>query len=251
MQEIFLLQKIYGKVSLEEFGKFLKNVCGDLSVDFTGLSAVENGWVKGKVSGRDEQVAVRLLEREVGLAPVSTGSVVRFSVLRGRVVFSGRSRLEAFVDVGVFSPKPVLAQIPLHTLQGQLADGGRLALGRLVELFVLLDNFPLEVRVTGIGECVLETELTERQVGVFNRWIDAGLDRLVVLGALAGDLTEAVRRARVEGDVLGVEPLGFLEHVVICKLGTDGVGLVPRLGKLLRGAVLGVFSPRAMLRVLD
>lgn len=251
MPEIFLLQKVYGRALLEEFGKYLKSICGGLSVGFTGLRAVESGWVGVQVSGRDERVAVRLLEREVGLAPVSAEGVERFSVFRGRIVSSGRSRMEVFVDVGVFSPKPVFARIPLRTLQGQLADGARLALGRLVELFVLLDDFPLEVRATGVGEGVFETELTERQIGVFDRWIRVGLDRLVVLGALAGDVTEAIRRARIEGDIVGVESLGFLEHVVVCKLGTDGVGLVPRLGKLLQSAALGVFSPRAMVRILD
>ena len=105
MQELFLLQKVYGEASLEDFGKYLKSICGDLSVSFTRLEVMENGWVGVQASGRDERVAVHLLEREVGLAPVSANNVERFSLYQGRVISSGKSRIEIFVDIGVFSPK--------------------------------------------------------------------------------------------------------------------------------------------------
>jgi hypothetical protein len=250
LQEVVLLQKIY-RVSTEEAEKFLKKIIGDLDCSLTGLSVVENGWVRVQVSGRDEMVVVRLLRRECGLAPVSVANVERFSTFRGRVIFSGRSRTEAFVDVGAFSPNPVYAKIPLRTLQGQLVDGRKLALQRIEEMFVLLDNLPLEVRVTRVDVETLAAELTERQVGIFGHWVGERFDRLIVLGVSIGGVVEAVERARLEGDVLGVESLGLLEHVVICKLGTDAVGLVPRLGRWISRGVLGVFSPRAVLRIVS
>ena len=248
MQEIVLLQKIY-KVSIKEAEKFLKKILGDLDCSLTGLSVVENGWLRVQTSGRDERVAVRLLERECGLAPISVANVKRFSTFRGKVIFSGRSRTEAFVDVGAFSPKSVYAKVPLRTLQGQLVDGRKLALQRIEEMFVLLDNFPLEVRVVRVDVETLEAELTERQVGIFGRWGGERFDRLIVLGVPIEGVIRAVERARLEGDVLGVESLGLLEHVVVCKLGTDAVGLVPRLGRWMPCGILGVFSPRAVLRV--
>jgi hypothetical protein len=248
LREIVLLQKIY-KVSMEEAEKFLKKILGDLDCSLTGLSVVENGWVRVKVSGQDEKVAVRLFEKECGLAPISVANVEHFSTFLGRVIFSGKSRTEAFVDVGAFSPKPVYAKIPLRTLQGQLIDGHKLALQRIEEMFVLLDNLPLEVRVVRVDVEALEAELTERQMGIFGRWVGERFDRLIVLGASIEGVMKAIERARLDGDVLGVESLGLLEHVVVCKLGTDAVGLVPRLGRRLAGAVLGVFSPRTVLRV--
>lgn len=248
MQEVVLLQKIY-KVSIEEAEKFLKKILGDLDCSLTGLSAVENGWLRVQVSGRDERVVVRLLKKECGLAPISVANVEHFSTFRGRVIFSGRSRTEAFVDVGAFSPNPVYAKIPLRTLQGQLVDGRKLALQRIEEMFVLLDNLPLEVRVVRVDVETLAAELTERQVGIFGRWVDERFDRLIVLGVPIGGVMRAVERARLEGDVLGVESLGLLEHVIVCKLGTDAVGLVPRLGRCMPSGGLGVFSPRAVLRM--
>ena len=250
VQEVVLLQKIY-KVSIEEAEKFLKKILGDLDCSLTGLSAVENGWLRVQVSGRDERVVVRLLKKECGLAPISVANVEHFSTFRGRVIFSGRSRTEAFVDVGAFSPNPVYAKIPLRTLQGQLVDGRKLALQRIEEMFVLLDNLPLEVRVVRVDVETLAAELTERQVGIFGRWVDERFDRLIVLGVPIGGVMRAVERARLEGDVLGVESLGLLEHVIVCKLGTDAVGLVPRLGRWMSTGVLGVFSPRTVLKVLS
>jgi hypothetical protein len=249
LQEVVLLQKIY-KASIEGAEKFLKKILGDLDCSLTSLSVVENGWLRVQASGRDERVAVRLLERECGLAPISVVNVKRFSTFLGRVIFSGRSRTEAFVDIGAFSPKPVFAKIPLRTLQGQLVDGRKLALQRIEEMFVLLDNLPLEVRVVRVDVEAFEAELTERQVGIFGRWACERLDRLIVSGVPIGGVKRAIERARLEGDVLGVESLGLLEHVVVCKLGTDAVGLVPRLGRWMSDGVLGVFSPRTLLKML-
>lgn len=245
-----LLQKVYNGDTLGEFEEFLKGLCEGLRVELTDLSLVENGWIKIMLSGEDEKVAVRFLEREVGLAPVSIESVKHFSVLYGRVVFSGQSRAEVFVDVGVLSPKPVYAAVPLQRLQGQLIDGRKFALGRIVELFGLVDGFPLEVRIIKIGIDEFRVELTERQLKLYNSWVGSRVDRLVVLGALCESVEEAVWKGRLNRDVLGVESLSVLEHVVTCKLGTDAVGLVSRLGRWLPRAGLVVFSPRRILELV-
>jgi len=248
LQEIVLLQKIY-RASTEEAEESLTKILGDLDCNLTGLSEAENSWIRVQVSGQDEKVALRLLEKEYGLAPVSLANVERFSTFRGRVVFSGRSRIEAFVDVGVFSPRPMYVKIPLRTLQGQLVDGRKLALQRIAEMFVLLDYAPIEVRVLRVGLETLEAELTEGQIAIFDRWVAERIDRLLVFGVSIRGVVKAIEKARLDGDVLGVESLGLLEHVVVCKLGTDAVGLVPRLGRRLGGGILGVFSPRAVLRM--
>jgi hypothetical protein len=44
--------------------------------------------------------------------------------------------------------------------------------------------------------------------------------------------------------------LGVLEQVVLCKLGTDAVGLIPKLGRYLKSAVLVPFSPKKILEAI-
>jgi hypothetical protein len=65
-----------------------------------------------------------------------------------------------------------------------------------------------------------------------------------------GEVEAALRVAGFGRDVVGVESLGMFEHAVVCKLGTDAAGLIPRLGRVLGGAVLSVFSPRRVVGLL-
>jgi len=249
LREVVLLQKVYSAASLEEVKEFLMESCKGLKVELTCLSGVENGWVKVKVSGEDEDVAVRFLGKKVGLAPISIENFQRFSVLYGRVIFSGRSKLGIFVDIGVFLPEPVYARVPLQRLQGQLVGGKKFSLRRIIELYGLVNNFPLEIRIVDVSAGEFEAELTEKQSELYSCWIDARTDRLVVLGAPGYKVREAIRRTRLERDVLSVESLGILEHAVVCKLGTDAAGLVPKLGRWLPKASFIRFSPRQVLKL--
>lgn len=251
MREIVLLEKISSRVRLEEFEERLKKHCIGLRVTLARLSTSKNGWVNVRVSGEDEKVTVSFLEKKVGLAPKVLENVHRFSVFRGRIVSSEeKSRVKIFVDFGVFSPKPIYATVPLQRLQAQLVDGRKLPLGRIVELFGLVNGFPLEVRVVKVDADECEAELTEKQLETYRRWIRMRVDRLVVLGASTEHVTEAVRRRNLEREIIKVESHGFSEQIVVCKLGTDAAGLVPKLGKQLFKAKFVIFSPRRILRLV-
>jgi len=162
---------------------------------------------------------------------------------------------ELRVDVGVFAPRVVYAKIPLQSLQAQLADGKRLPLQRITELFCLLDYVPLRVKIVdsdwrGENEAFL-AELSERQLFLFTDWLLSSLDRLVILGASHSDIERAVEASRHFRDVVRIESLGWLEHAIVCKLGTDAVGLIPAIGRFLRTATLAPFSPRKIRQIVD
>lgn len=250
MHDVVLLQRIYGGVSLEGFKEYLKGLCEGLKVTLSDFRLMENGWVKLSVFGEDENVTVRFLEQKVGLAPVVAESIERFSVLRGRVTFPERSKMGISVDVGVVSPKPIYAIVPLQRLQAQLVDGRKFALERIAELFGFIEGFPLEIRIGEISSEGFLAELTEKQLELYSRWIDSRVDRLVVLGAFAEKVKRAVHKAKLNRDVLGVESLAVSEHAVVCKLGTDGVGLAPKLGRRLPETVFVFFSPRRVLELV-
>ena len=57
----------------------------------------------------------------------------------------------------------------------------------------------------------------------------------------------AVEQAGLNRDVIDVNALGMFEHALVCKLGTDAAGLVPRLGRNLHKATFNVFGPRKLL----
>jgi len=254
MPTVTLLEKVYGSLSPENFEPVYSSLCKGLKVKLRVVGETNRGWVQIEVSGEDEIAALHFLDRETGLAPVSLDTLRKFSVTRGRVVFSGKSKKELYVDIGVFSPETYDAVIPLQGLQAQLADGKKLPLRRLVELFCLCDNLPLEVKIVRDVDAKkrrIEAELSEAQLSQITSWIRSSFDRLIVLGAFVYDVERAVKLSRHFRDVVKIESLGMLEHVALCKLGTDAVGLIPKLGRFLPDAAFVPFSPRKIRQLID
>jgi hypothetical protein len=251
MPTVTVLEKLYGSGSPETFETVYSSLCRGLKVQLSFAGTTNRGWVQIEVSGEDETAALNFLDRKIGLAPVSSGKVSKFSVIRGKVVLSSESELH--VDLGVFSPKVVDAVLPVQYLRAQLADGKELLLQRLVELFCLYDNLPLEVKIVQDVEEQRETveaRLSETQLSLFSSWVRCRFDRLVILGSLFSDVERALKLSRHYRDIIQADSLGTLEQVVLCKLGTDAVGLIPKLGRFLPDTVLLPFSPKKILEVI-
>lgn len=223
-----------------------------LKVETSMVGTDSLGWVHVSISGEDENVAVRYLANNIGLRPADLENIRKYSTLKGYVTSPSKSNNELWVDVGVSSPSRVDAAVPLHQLQAQLGDGRKIALGKMVELFGFCENLPLHIRVTNADfeARYIEAELSEKQQEQYAGWTRSLLDRLLILGASYGEVDSAIRRAEFNRDIVNVESLGMFEHAVLCNLGTDAAGLIPRMGKNLRRAAFSVFNPRKILAVL-
>jgi len=242
-----LLEKAYGSLSPHRLETTLSFMCKDLKVRIRVKGKTTRDWIQIDVVGEDESVAIRLIDQEIGLAPVSNDKVGKFSALKGKVFDSDTATTELRFDVGVFEPRVCDAAIPLQRLQAQLADGKNIPLQRLIKLFCLNSFTPIQVKiVTNFNpeKGFWEAELSEMQLYQFSDWLKSNLDRLIVLGASREEAEEAVERSRHFRDILKIESLGLYEHAIVCKLGTDAVGLMPKLGPYLRHAALSPFSPR-------
>jgi hypothetical protein len=86
--------------------------------------------------------------------------------------------------------------------------------------------------------------MAENQLKLYKKWIKSLLDRLIVLGASQQEIKKALRDTKCQNDIVGIEQLGLFEYAITCKLGTDAVGLIPKIGKKLLNTVLTVFSPK-------
>jgi hypothetical protein len=253
MPTVTVLEKLYGSGSPETFEKLYSSLVSGLKVQLSFAGTTNRGWIQLEVSGEDETAALSLLDREIGLAPVSLDKLKKFSVMQGKVIFSSKSEKELYVDLGVFSPKVLDAVLSGKRLCAQLADGKEVPLQELVELFCLYDNMPLEVKIVqGVEEANknVEAGLSEAQFSLFSRWVRCRFDRLIILGSLFYDVERAVKFSRHSRDIIKIESLGVLEQVVLCKLGTDAVGLIPKLGRYLKSAVLVPFSPKKILEAI-
>jgi hypothetical protein len=228
--------------------ELLKSDVEGLRVDLKVQGLSFPGWVQVAVSGEDEKTAINYLTREFDQCPERLESLHRFSSVKGRMMAVDTSDDEVAVDIGVLAP-PVGAKVSLFRLQGQLADGRNVGLKKLVELFGFCQGLPLAVKVLNVSveEGRVEGMLAEEQISQYEAWTKSFLDRLIVIGASIDEVRSALRRADCSRDVAELEPLGLLECAVVCKLGTDAVGLIPKVGRQLQRAVFTVFSPKRLL----
>jgi hypothetical protein len=179
--------------------------------------------------------------------------VNKFSVLKGYISKVDDARQELKVDVGVFEPKTIQAIIPLAYLQAQLADGRKVALKKISEIYGLHENLPLSIKVirlNGEEDDVLQAELSMEQIEKIHLWQQSLLDRLIILGSSPGEIETVLERTRLNRDVIGTEALGMFEHALTCKLGTDATGLIPKIGRYMRNAAFIVFNPKKIIDFL-
>ena len=250
MPTVTVLEKLYGSTSPAKFEKLYSRLVDGLDVQLRFAGTTERGWIKLDVSGDDKTVALSLLDREAGLAPASLDELEKFSVLQGKIVFSNKSDTELYVDLGVDFSENCDAVVSRNQLCTQLADGKNLSLQILVELFCLYDNMPIEVKIIEKANKKsknVKAVLSEQQLCLFRSAVSSRFDRLIVLGALVSDIENTIKLSRHSRDIIKTESLGVLEHVILCKLGTDAVGLIPKLGRYLKPAVLVPFSPKKIL----
>jgi hypothetical protein len=250
MPTVTLFAKARRNLRLDSFEKSLKSTLGGLRVEARTCGATGRGWIQVSISGQDANVALNYLEDRIGLVPAELENIRRFSIVRGRITGLEKGRSELRVDIGVFSPTTCDAVIPLARLQAQLADGRRVSLEKIAELFGLCEDLPFTVKIDAIEEekGLVDAEVAEKQRRQYIEWTESLLDRLVILGASRSGIELAIKGAGLKRDTINVEPLGGFEYAVVCKLGTDAVGLIPKMGKNLRNARFAVFSPR---RIFD
>jgi hypothetical protein len=253
MLTLTLLAKAYNNSQLKLIDKSLRLTLKDLNVETKVVGVTPRRWIQVSVSGEDEKVALHYLADEIGLCPADLEKIKKFSVLRGRIVDIDRNSGKLCVDIGVYTPKTIDVSIPLQHLQAQLLNGRKATLKEIVKLYGFCENLPLGIKISEINteHNLIEAMLSEEQLILYENWIKSLLDRLMILGASLEEIESALKMAKCNRDVINIEPLGSFEYAVVCKLGTDAEGLIPKIGRNLRNAVFTVFDPKRVLEFLD
>ena len=248
-----LLSRICKPSHMNYIEKRLEHLLEGLDVQLKILGVVADRWVQLDISGEDEAVALNLVSKEYGFCPVSFANLKKYETLNGYVANFEKSDEELTVDVGIFEPQTICANVSLQSLQAQLADGKKLSLEEISELFGFCENLPISVKVRrpSENEKSIEAELAWGQVEKYKFWRESLLDRLIVIGATHNEVKRSVDFAQLTRDVLRVESLGTFEHVLACKLGTDAAGIVSKVGRNLRNARLAVFNPRKINNIIE
>lgn len=253
MPTVTLLLKVYDESQLELVEKSIKSILKGLKVETKICQIAPREMVQINVSGEDEKAALNYLDKEIGICPSSLENLNKYSEVKGRIISLNKSKTELYVDIGISSPNIVDAVIPIQRLQAQLADGRKIALEKLVELYGFCEHLPLTVKILDVNKekSFIEVMFSEKQISQYKKWTKSFLDRLIILGASLLEVRLALKRARVNRDIIQVEPLGLFENAVACKLGTDAVGLIPKIGKMLGNSTFSVFSPKKILEFMN
>ncbi|MDG6221896.1 MAG: DUF2110 family protein [Candidatus Bathyarchaeota archaeon] len=251
MPTITLLDKFYGSNSATIFQDLYSSLVEGLEVQLQFRGKTDRGWIQVDISGNDTPIALNLFEQEIGLAPCFFDELHKFSVVKGRIFSSNKKSDELHVDLGIVSPKPCDAIISETDLWAQLADGKQIPFQELVKLFCLYNNVPVEVKLTenvNPNRSTVKAVLSDKQVSLFHDWVGSRFDRLVILGSHFSKVEQVIQWSRHARDIIKIESLGVLEQVVLCKLGTDAVGLIPKIGRYIKSAVLVPFSPKKIIQ---
>ena len=249
MPTVTLFAKAHGNPPLDIFDKNLKSVLEGLNVEAKTCGETSRGWIQVSISGEDEIAALHYLDDRIGLCPASLEDIHRFATIKGRITGLRKSRGILLIDIGVFSRGTFDAVIPLSRLQAQLVDGRNVPMEKITKLFGICEDLPITIKIGNLDKekGLMEAEIANEQRSQWTEWTESLLDRLIILGASLKGIELAVERAGFKRDVVSIDPLGGFEYVVVCKLGTDAVGLIPKIGKNLGNAGFAVFSPGRIL----
>jgi len=243
--KITLLQK-KGKVEEKDFqiqlDTAIRLIIGNLSATATFSSFTREGWATLSVSGEDAEVVIELLSQNFGIATVDASKTELCGNYRGIVKSISPSGIA--VDIGIERPRPTYVNVKLSSLQAQLADGQKIPGRRILEHYCIFAETPISVRITLSSPNEIEGWLSDSQISLFSRWITSGLERIQVFNCLPTHLDFAIRKAQLERDIISSEQLSFTVQSVLCKVGTNAIGLIPRIGSILRKSELKPFIPK-------
>ena len=244
---ITLLQKP-GAMKREAFAKTLEqafvNLKGELAATLKPVGFSQKGYAQIELQGDDSEIVLELISQKLGLAHTDFSSVELYGNYEG---ITGRHSAENLeVDLGIEVPRPMSAKIKVNSLRAQLADGKPLPLREIVDHYCLYPESKVSIRMTELeydGGGTLEAWLADSQIQKYSEWIGSGLDRIQVFNCSQQEVDSAIRRLNLERDIISLEPLTLTSQSVLCKLGTDAIGLIPKLGRALRESELKPFLP--------
>ena len=203
----------------------------------------KGGWVQVDVTGEDHEILEELISRQFNLAITNLSQIELFGSYSGLVASRYKNLLE--VDVGVEIPALVRVQIGVGAMRSQLCDGKQLSMEELTDTYSLHPETRIVVRISSIKTAsrLVEGWLADAQIKSLSEEIVAGLQCVRIYHCTRMQVEYAVKRANLERDIVTIDSPTITTQSVVCKLGTDAVGLIPRLGSVLRKSQLEPFIP--------
>lgn len=248
MIQVNLLTKVYGPSSrqiLDRINRSLRDLSAGLKLEAKVAGVSDRGFVQVALEGEDKEVALNYLRQNFGIALSELDVTSVGKETAGKIVKAGNVGYGLYLDLGTPTSEYADALIPLHVLREQLVGGEGCSLRQLIRLFALQDNIPLSVKIVEVDSerNEITARLTDKQSKTYRRWVRSNLDRVIATGVLRENLKRAITKTGHSRDIIRIDSIGLLEHVVVCKEGTEAPGLISSLGPFLVGVPLSTFIP--------
>ena len=246
--EITVLERP-GKLTSKAFDQNLQKALMELKSELTAVTRLigfsGNGWARIELSGKDSEILAELISNKFCRAIADIQEIETGGIYDGTV--NGVSSAGLEFDVGIERPSGLRCAIPIGNLRAQLADGKAISCLDLIEDYCFFPGLRISVRITTKSPDEISGWLSDSQLDRIYDWIATRLDRIQVFDCYKEEVESGIVRANLSRDIIAVEPITLTMQSVVCKLGTDAVGLIPKLGSALPRRVLKPFIPRRIM----
>ncbi len=193
-----------------------------LTVDLKDLEATvevdvaSSGWLEVLLEGDDTEFGLNFLKSKYG----SPSKRTKPDTIYGGYIKSVEEEY-IVVDIGRNM------KIPVENLINFGAGNAK----QIATRFGLIPHFPIKVQLSKDEKTL---EFANETVELLWKWKKSPLDRVIVNSSTRSKIKAAIKKTGHGRDILGVEIIGLLENVIVCKEGTDGPGIVAAIGPLLK-----------------
>ena len=214
-----LLIKIYGSKerAIHSAEILIENELKELEAK-AEVSISKDDWLALKIDGDDAEFAANFLVQKYGTPTTKTKNG---SDHKGFVHKIEEDKIE--IDIGM------IVTIPKDELNFFGAGNAQ----QMAARFGIIRYLPVEVEMIDAGE--LKARFTKKQADAFWELKKSKLDHVVANSVTKSELKAAIKKTRHGRDIHGIERLGLMEHMITCKEGTDGPGIVAAIGKYING----------------
>ncbi len=246
MKTVTLFSRAYGKKRkhlLDVVKSEVNSMIDELDVRLARFGTDKKGHLTLSFEGQDTEFAINFLVKEYGTS-VRLENVKEGSNVPGVLLEVGKVGYGLYVDIAATSSTRVDVLIPLHRIRDQF--GTKKPLRTLAKSLVLVDNFPVNVKITNVDRRAnkIEGELGQDTLTRFEEWMHDDHERLLVFGADLNMIENALRKTRHLEDIYEFEKLGAFEHALQCKRSTRASGILAAIGPKMRGIPMHLFIPK-------
>ncbi|TFG35042.1 DUF2110 family protein [Candidatus Thorarchaeota archaeon] len=246
MKTVSLFTKVYGKkrkLLLDSVKFDILEMIKELDVNIVQFKTDKRGHLIIRLDGQDSEFISNMLIKKYGPS-TSFDKITEGQTFNGSLVDVGKVGYGIYVDIALLNNIRIDALVPLYKIRKQF--GLDRALRLLASSLILVDNLPVEVKITNVDKNnqKIEAEFGQNTLARFEKWVHDDHERLLIFGANRDMLDNVLKQSGHLDDIYEIENLGVFEHALICKRSTRSSGILAAIGPRLQGVAMHLFIPK-------